>query len=277
MKKLLAALLLTIIAFPALAADRESVYDRVIQSGKIRCGYFSYPPVLMKDPNTGEFSGIFYDYMNELGKALSLKVEWTEEIGLGDFPAALEAGRIDAMCAGIWLTAQRARVNDFVMPVYYLPLYAYAREDDTRFDKDINIVNDSQYTMAILEGGATSMIQKQLFPNVKVYELPQLTSPAELFTSLAAGKADMVIYDLFTYGNYNANNPGKVQKISSQAVKVYPNAITLRHGEDKFRQMLSNATLEMHLSGAIEKILKKHEKYPGALLNVAKPYELPEQ
>lgn len=274
MRYLLCALaVLFALSSQAFAQDKESVYDRVIKSGTIRCGYFPFPPVLTKDPNTGEFSGIFYDYMNELGKSLSLKIEWTEEIGLGDFPAALESGRIDAMCAGIWLTAQRARVNDFVMPLYYLPLYAYSRTDDTRFDKDILVLNNAQYTMAVLEGGATSMIQKQIFPDVKVYELPQLTSPAELFLSLKDGKADAVIYDLFTYKNFDANNPGKIRRVSDQAIKIYPNAVTVRRGEYEFRQMLSNATMEMHLSGAIEKILKKYEKYPGALYGVAKPYE----
>ena len=120
---LLAALAAVWLAGGSDSKAQESVYDRVIRTGTLRCGYFLYPPVLSKDPNSGEFSGIFYDYLSELGKALSLKVEWAEEIGLGDAPAALESGRIDAMCAGMFLTAQRARANDFVMPIYYLPMY----------------------------------------------------------------------------------------------------------------------------------------------------------
>lgn len=253
----------------------ESVYDRVIRTGTLRCGYFLYPPVLSKDPNTGEFSGIFYDYLSELGKDLSLKIKWAEEIGMGDAPAALESGRIDAMCAGMWITAQRARANDFVMPLYYLPLYMYAQTGDTRFDADMMVLNDKRYTLAIMEGGATSTLQKQIFPNVKTLDLPQLTSPAELFLTLAGGKADAVIYDLFTYKYFDVAKPGEIRRVSDKPVKVYPNAIMLKRGEDEFRRMLSNTTLEMHLSGAIEKIIKRHEAYEGAVYRVSNPYQTP--
>jgi Bacterial extracellular solute-binding proteins, family 3 len=64
-------------------AEAKSVYSRVIESGKIRCGYIPYEPGLIKDPNTGKFSGIMHDTMEEIAKSLNLKVEWTEEVGWG--------------------------------------------------------------------------------------------------------------------------------------------------------------------------------------------------
>lgn len=256
----------------AATAQKESVYDRVIRTGTIRCGYFSWYPGFIKDVKTGELKGIFYEYAEQLAHNLGLKVEWTEEIPLGDVPVALAADRIDVFCTPQWVTATRARGSDFIMPVFYLPLYGFSREGDSRFDNDLMLLNDKRYTMAILEGGATANVRNEIFPDSTPLELPQLTSPAELFTTLASGKADAVIYDMFTYGEYNKNNPGKVRLVSDKAIKVFPNVMAIKHGEGELREMLSNATLEMHLSGAIDKIITKHELYPNAIYRYQPTY-----
>lgn len=273
MKTFLATLLFLTISFPALAANDQSVFDRVIKSGTIRCGYFSWYPAITKDPNTGQLSGIFYDFMNEVGKTLSLKVEWTEEIGLGDYPAALESGRIDAMCAGSWMIAERSRAVDFISPLYYLPLYAFVQTNDTRFDKDISLLNSAEYTIGVLEGGATATIRRKVFPDAKPLELPQLTSPAELFTGLAAGKSDAVIYDMFTYNDFNKHNPGQVRKIIGRPLKVFPNVVAIKQGEEKFRRMLNHAYTDIMLTGTLDKIIDKYEIYPGSVFRAALPYK----
>lgn len=61
-------------------ADEKSAYERILESGEIRCGYVVWPPMFIKDPNTGEFSGIFHDYMKTAGKSLGFKINWVEEV-----------------------------------------------------------------------------------------------------------------------------------------------------------------------------------------------------
>ena len=274
MSKLILTLFVILFSFSALAANgKPSVYDRVMQKGSIRCGYFSWYPALLKDPNTGEFKGVLYDYVNAIGKALSLKVEWAEEIGLADFPAALESGRIDAMCSGVFPSSERARVMDFVEPPYYFPFFAFSRKGDARFEKDATILNDKKYKIAILEGGITSIIRRQIFPEAQALELSQLTSPAELFMSLAQGKADAVIFAPSTFYDFDEHNPGKVQFANPNQVKVYPMAVGISRGQEEFRRMLDNATRDLILSGTVNAIIAKYEKYPGTLLRPAKPYE----
>lgn len=276
-KSVLLVLLFLLTAVPAFAADgareKESVFDRVIRTGTIRCGYFSWYPAIIKDPNTGEMKGIFYDFMQEVGKILSLKVEFTEEIGLSDYPVALENGRIDAMCGANWLIAQRARVIDFVAPLYYLPLYGFSREGDTRFDQDVFLLNDPQYKMAVLEGGATETIRRMLFPDAIPVELPQLVSPSELFVTLSLGKADAIIYDMFTFGDFEKHNPGKVRRISDAPLKAYPNILAIKRGEDEFKSMLTHAYTDLLLSGTLDRIIDRHEVYKGAIMRVALPYD----
>ncbi len=253
-------------------STKESVYDRVMRTGELRCGYFSWYPAIIKDPKTGELNGIYHDFMQELGKTLSLEIVFAEEIGLGDYPAALESGRVDAMCGASWLIGERARQIDFVMPLFYLPLYGFSRVDDNRFDKNIDILNDEKYTIAVLEGGATATVRRKIFPKSKAYEIPQLISPAELFVSLDLKKADAVIYDLFTYGDFNKHNPDKIKRITSEPIKVYPNIVGIKRGEDEFRQMLTHAYTDLLLSGTLDRIIDKHETYKESIFRVAKPY-----
>ncbi len=48
--------------------SKQSLYDRVIQSGKIRCAYAVFFPSCMKDPNTGKMSGIGVDTIELVAK-----------------------------------------------------------------------------------------------------------------------------------------------------------------------------------------------------------------
>src|SRR5688572_21529801 len=58
------------------ASAAASVYDRVMQSGTMRCGYVIDPPGCRMDPNTKKLSGIGIETIELLGKNLNLKVEW---------------------------------------------------------------------------------------------------------------------------------------------------------------------------------------------------------
>lgn len=256
------------------ATKNESAYERVIETGVLRCGYFSWTPSFIKNPQTGEMSGIFHDYMEEMAKALKIKIEWVEEIGLADYPAALKSGRLDAMCSSLYVTSERARVTDFITPIYYVPLHLYVRADDNRFNnKSVEELNNPAYTVSILEGGVTSILQRYYLPNTKVNELPQLTSPAELFTSVAMRKADFLMYDRYTFEDYNVHNPGKLRRLTTTPIKIFPLAIAVDKNQDALREMLDTATRDLYLAGVLDKIIAKYEIYEGSFYSPAPPYK----
>ena len=117
----------------------ESVYERVMKSGTIHCGYAMFPPYCMKDPNTGKLSGIFVDILNEAGKNLGLKIEWTEEVGWASIIQGLEANRYDLVPTGIWPNASRGKHASFSIPLFYNALNIYVRAKDNRFAKNFFI------------------------------------------------------------------------------------------------------------------------------------------
>src|SRR5271167_4377726 len=81
------------------AQQKESLYDRVIRTGKIRCAYVIYYPDCIKDPNTGKLSGIGIEAIELIAKKLGLTAEWTEEVGWGTMMEGLQTGRYDLIAS----------------------------------------------------------------------------------------------------------------------------------------------------------------------------------
>ena len=60
---------------------KQTTYDKIIKTGKIRIGYTSNPPAFIIDPNSGKFSGVFPEVMEEIAKKLQLELEYKEDVG----------------------------------------------------------------------------------------------------------------------------------------------------------------------------------------------------
>lgn len=277
-KKIILTLVLLLVPFTAHAADKnESVYDRVMRTGAIRCGYGLWPPYLMKDPNTGAFSGIYFDFMQQLGRALSLKIKWTEEIGWGDYLAALDNDRFDAYCTIVGYNAERARLVDFTTPLFYLASDIWVREGDTRFDHHPELLNDPTITFSTLEGDLYNKITKNEFSKAKLNELPQLATMAELFMNVANGKADATITETSAGYEFLKNNPGSIRRVALDGgFRAVPGAISIKGGEYRFKRMLDIAIIDLMSSGTLDSILNDYDTHPGAILRVARPYETPQ-
>lgn len=100
---------------------KPNTYEQVQKTETIRCGYTPYSVALLKD-KAGNLQGIYKDMMDEVGKLLDLKIEWTEEIIKGEQIAGLNAGRYDMVCSPTNMTGSHARAADFVTPFYYSPV-----------------------------------------------------------------------------------------------------------------------------------------------------------
>ena len=74
----------------SFAGDKESAYDRVIRTGVLRCGYFVWAPHFSVNMKDGKKSGVYYDIIEELGKSLNLKIDWSYEYTLGQQVEALK-------------------------------------------------------------------------------------------------------------------------------------------------------------------------------------------
>lgn len=256
------------------ASQEESVYDRVMRTKTIRCGYALWPALIEQDPNTGELYGTFVDYLEELGGQLGMTVEWSEELGFGNFVEALNSNRIDALCSGAWTNSARGSVVDFIIPISYQGVVAYARPDDRRFDNNLPAINSPNVKVVGLEGGTTGEIPQQFFPEASLTLLPQMTDVASVLMHVTTKKADVVFVDRYTASQFLEKNQDALREIPAQyPPRLFGNPISIKKGEYQLKQTLDNATLQLIHTGVIERILQKHEKYPGTFYRPAPMFQ----
>lgn len=253
----------------------ESVYDRVIRTGKIRCGFYVAPPYFNKDPVTGDYSGIWYEYVEELGRIFNLEIDWRLEVGLGDLIEALQSNKIDAYCAGLWNNPARAKQIDFVEPISYQVLHAYVRGDDKRFDQNLQAVNSEEIKVACIDGEMADLIAQTDFPKAKRPCSPQLSPYTDLVMNIVTGKSDITFTTPALIIPFNENNPDKrLRRVDIEyPIRIFPESLALKYGENEFRRMLNHGTKFLISSGKIDSILTKYEDEYGYFYRTVKPYE----
>ncbi len=276
MKRLILILLLCLVSFPAFADEKELVYDRVMKSGEIRCGYWASPGVLEVEPNSGEISGLLYDYMNLVAKNLGLKVNWVEEIGRGDFIPALQNDRIDAYCTALSVNAERAREVDFTDPYYFDAFELFVRKDDNRFDNKASAVNSKGITIVAKEGDIFAKIASRFFPKAKLLELPQLSSDTDPLLYVDTEKADIVLTTEKIADRYIKNNPDKIRKVKLSRPYIFSfGSVAVKADEYRFRRMLDLAGMEIQGTGQYDALFEKHDP-KGFFRKRALPYHIPQ-
>ncbi len=258
------------------ATNKQSLYDRVIQTGKIRCGYVIYPPDCIKDPNTGKLSGIGVDAIELIAKKLALKVEWAEEVGWGTMLEGLQTGRYDVVASLVWTNANRAKLMGFSKPLVYSPIYVYAHKGDHRYKGQLEKINSPEVKIVTIDGETAQVIADADFPKSSRLSMPQMTDYAQVALSLASGKADIALLEPIIANEYLRHNPGSIENISQgKPIRVFANTFMFNRGQSEFKEMVDTVLDEIINSGAMDKIISKYEKAPNELFRVAPPYKLP--
>lgn len=273
---LLAVLVLA--SFPAFAADEtETALERIQRTGVIRCGYYVFPPITYRDPNTKELSGFSVDMMNEVAKQAGLKVEWTEEFTFGNWVPAIQSRRFDVACTPMWPSLPMAKAVAFTHSMFFSGLYPVALKSNARFNENMPLaaLNKPEVTISAQEGNATYDIVKEAFPDAKIYALPPEADTASYYTTLTSKKADITLTDHNGVIQYNKAHPKEQVKLvaTSEPVKLQSFPLAVLNGEQDLLNFMNLAIDEMHYDGKMSRILAKWETVPGQYLRVAKPYK----
>ena len=254
----------------------ESVYDRVMRTGKIRCGYNYYEPGFMKNEKTGEFYGLYYDLLEEMGRISDLEIEWEAIVGWGDIRQALTSNKIDAFCISVWPNALRAKAMLLSDPFLYVNVEAYARTDDKRFDSEnMKRINNEDVTISVLDQDIADEIASFDFPKAKKVSVSQLGTDSDLFEQLKYKKADVTFSLHSAFLGFDRENPNILKRIApSKPLRTYGNTIAIPSGEHDLKFLLDTAIEQMQNSGTVHHILEKYStEYPDTFHHVAKPYK----
>lgn len=276
MKRLLLALVLTVISFPAFAADKETAYDRVLRTGTIRCGYGTADPWLIIDTKTGQMTGFLKDIMEEIAKNLSLKLEWPEETGWANMPTSIATGRVDMSCSTLWIDPARGRQVAYTRPIFYNAIYVYARESDAKFNKSTNL-NSPDVKIVIQDGDASEALAKRHFPNATFISLPSTASSAEFYENVVTGKADILFSESIAVKKYNDSRQDKekLRRIpGSEPLTVYASAFAVNIKDHAMKEMIDAAVLYLLDNGFMDDAITRFNKqYPDAVIPIEKTYK----
>ncbi|MFA6279732.1 MAG: transporter substrate-binding domain-containing protein [Bdellovibrionales bacterium] len=257
----------------AQTAAKESAYDRVMRTQAIRCGYIVYPPETIKDPNTGKLSGTIVDTMEEVGRQLGLKIEWTAEVGFQDMFEGLKNGKYDALCAGLYENPDRAKAALFSVPFNYGATYALVRAEDKRFDASLDAINDPDVKVAQIDGEMGQFIVRESFPKAGQYLLPTLSDISMELEALATRKADVVFMQVGPARGYMQNNPDKIKVLRKVPARAFPAPLMAFAREEHDLKFIVDATLRaLHENGFVERTLRKYDPNLDSYKLVAKPY-----
>lgn len=247
----------------------------ILDNEEIMAGYVVDPPAMIKDPNTGELSGIFHDALETTGENLGLKINWVEEVGWGTMIEGLAAGRYDIIVTDLWPNAARAKSIDFTIPLYYSTIGVYTRSEEKRFT-DLTSINNKAITIAIIDGEMSSFIAQSSFPNANVISLPQDTPVSQLLLHITTNKADVTFAQPAIAEEFLTNNPGSVKNIAKDdPIRSFGNTMGVPKNHGGFTSMMNTALEELLNNGKIDELISQYEKYPSSFYPVAKPYTLP--
>jgi ABC-type amino acid transport substrate-binding protein len=254
---------------------QETSYERVIRTGTLRCGYEYWDSGIMQDNKTNQLNGAWVDILNEFGKVAELKIEWTAHVGWGDVGAALKGGKIDAMCAGMWQSANKAKEMAFSVPILYQSIEPFVRADDHRFDGNVDRINSEDVTVAVIDADNSDFIAQTDFPKAKRVALSQLNgTDNDLFMTVGTKKADLTFDTPGLWQQYDKANPGQVRRVApGHSLRVYGMSIVVDNDDPRLLNLINVGAQEIVNSGAVSRIVQKYDAtYPDMYLKMVKPY-----
>ncbi len=262
--RFLGFLLIILTVCSSLPARAELVHDKayeaVMASGKIRCGYSEWAPFLIIDPNTNQVSGIMKDIMDEIGKRIGVKVEWTASIGWGEITSAANSGKIDMFCNTTWPDKAQLHSMSISRPLFYTPTYAYVRQGDTRFDNNYNAINNPSITIAGIDGDSSYTTMQDHFPKAKMLALPNSADISQMVLSVTTKKADMILADPAAIADYNAkaDKDKKLVRVKGKPLFVMSEILVTRAGEQQLMNVINTVLYSLINEGFLEDVLKKY-------------------
>jgi polar amino acid transport system substrate-binding protein len=156
----------------ALSQEHKSIWSDVQQRGVLRVGVAEAPPLLVRDPKTGNWSGYFLEVMKGFGSVLGVKVEPVETTW-GNMVAGVQAGKWD-IATGLNRKPERAMAVNYSIPIWSYEiglLYDKRNPKITPEMKSLSDFDKPEITIAVMQGAAGDLSVSPQIKNAKIIRL----------------------------------------------------------------------------------------------------------
>jgi len=208
----LAGALLAATFGPSPAAELPDLKGRVIHAVTEN----AYTPLNFVDPRTGVGIGWEYDAIDEIGKRLNAKVEWST-MAWDLMIQAVHDGTYDVGADGISITDDRRTQVDFSDPYMSNQQFMLVRADEKRVTSTDDFAANTDLLIGAQAGtsGFYATIKEILDgdaqnPRVKLFDTFDASVQA-----LKAGDVDMVLMDRASIDGYIAADPGVFKTVGA--------------------------------------------------------------
>lgn len=177
----------------AQAQSPEGYWQEVQQRGVLRCGAAIAPPHVIRDPLSGEYSGLFVDFCKEFGeKVLGVKVEMVETTW-DNMIAGLQASRWDLAMA-INRQPKRALSITFSEPLWNYEISLAYDKANPKVKTPVSLadVDIAGMNIGVKTGSAEDILMTS---NIKNATILRLTDTDAVRLALSSHRVDLAVED----------------------------------------------------------------------------------
>ncbi|WP_166418341.1 substrate-binding periplasmic protein [Cochlodiniinecator piscidefendens] len=181
------------LAVPAQSQERETLWTDVQERGTLRVGVAEAPPLMVRDPLTGEWSGYFLDVMEGFAGAIDVEVEVVETTW-GNMVAGLQAGRWD-ISSGLNRNPQRALAINFSIPIWSYEIGLLYDTNNPKISADMTTLADFDtegMTIAVMAGAAGDL---SITPQIEHANIIRMDGANEGRLAVISRRADVFATD----------------------------------------------------------------------------------
>ena len=239
-----------------VAPIEKSTFDNILEKDEITVCYMTWPPSVIKDPNTGKLSGFIIDIFEEVAKDANLKVKYTESTW-GGFPADLNTGKCDAAVAGIYPTIGRSTSVSFTKPFFYAGNGGVVKAGETRF-KTVEDLNKEGVKIAVIQGEYGHIYSQKYLPKATLVVLEKGSDNTAPLVAVSSGQADAGLIMSDVVSEYVKLHPEVKDLFSDQPYSTTPIVWATRQNDQELLNFLNNGIDYLKSVGFLDATAKKY-------------------
>ena len=196
----------------------------------------------------GEFDGIDIAIADLIAKDNGMEAE-ISNMEFDSLLIALENGQVDAVIAGMTVTAERLEAVDFSTP-YYLATQVMIVKEDSTIAKASDMADKK---IAVIQGYTGEICVSDMG-----YSYTSFKKGTDAVMELVNGKADVVVIDSATASKYVSDNEGLKIVEDSEAFASEEYAIAVKKGNTELLDKINASIQELLDAGTVAELSDKY-------------------
>ncbi len=204
-------------------------------------------PFEYRDDETNQLIGFDVDLMTTIANALGVSITW-REMAFADLLPELQAGDVDVVIAGMYITATREELVDMSNPYLQTGLVMATHGDITDID---DIPDLAGKTVGVKEGSTGERFAIRLRDEQGIaLELRRYTDTIDSLDDLNTGLVDVVFNDYINTLEYIKTHPNV--RVVGDILEPAGLGISVRSGDSDLLAFINNQLATLEANGTLQ-------------------------